>query len=194
MTSVRSILSSIALDKHQYLQQIRNDAEKKYRKQFDILIQEIDYLIKYDLDFDTLTDLNDEFPILIKKLEELFERCKRICKRYAPKNTTEQFSNLEKTSKYAYAQTCKSIKVIDACVKFNTLFSLFEIRLNMLNNKIKRMDRSRRRTVRSHSIIKSSRIRLSRTNSKLPRARSNPSIDVFYRNFDNFSTLMKSEM
>jgi len=194
MTSVRSILSSIALDKQNFLQQIRNDAEKKYRKQFDTLIQEIDYLIKYDLDFDILTDLNDEFPILIKKLEELFERCKKICKRYAPKNTTEQFSNLEKTSKYAYAQTCKSIKVIDACVKFNTLFSIFETSLNILNNKIKRMNRSRRRTIRSHSIIKSSRSRLTRVESKSSRTMSNHSIDVFYKNFEDFSTLMKSEM
>ena len=194
MTSVRSILSSIALDKQQYLQQIRDDAEKKYKKKFNGLIHDIDYLIKYEMDFDILKYLNEHFPTLLEKLEELFERCKRICKRYAPKNTIEQFSNLEKTSKYAYAQTCKSIKVIDACVKFNTLFSLFEIRLNMLNNKIKIMDRSRRRTVRSHSIIKSSRSRLTRVDSKSSRTRSNPSIDVFYRNFEDFSTLMKSEM
>jgi DNA-binding protein H-NS len=194
MTSVRSILSSIALDKQQCLQQIRDDAEKKYKKQFNELIHDIDDLIKYEIDFDILKYLNDKFPALIKKLEELFEKCKRVCKKYAPEQTKEQFAGLERTSKYAYAQTCKSIKVIDACVKFNTLFSLFEIRLNMLNNKIKIMDRSRRRTVRSHPIIKSSKSRSTRDDSKSSRTRSNPSIDVFYRNFADFSTLMKSEM
>lgn len=197
MNSVRSILSSIALDKQHYLQQIRDDAEKKYKKKFNGLILEIDYLIKYEMDYDILNDLNEHFQTLIEKLEELFEKCKRVCKRYAPKYTKEQFTDLERTSKYAYAQTCKSIKVIDACVKFNTLFSIFETNLNRLNNRIMSMDRSKRRTIRSNSVIRPSKSRSTNVSSKSYKVMSkvirNPLIEEFYRNFDKFSTLMKSE-
>lgn len=202
MNRVRSILSSIALDKHQHLQQIRDDAEQKYSTQFIRLIQEVDHLIDSDLSSDSELDmfmlqkLNDHFIKLIQKLEDLFERCKKICKKYAPENVIDQLDSLERESRYSYAQTCKSIKVIDACVKFNTLFSLFEVRLNKLNKKLRSIGQSRRRkTIRVQSRLEnySTNISVSPTRTRSRVIHGSPVMN-FYKNFKTFTSIMKSEI
>lgn len=127
---------------NEYLQQIRDSAEKKYKLQYEKILTGIDFLIdsKTDLNWSVmiLHRVNEQLPSVLIKLYELFTLCKEKCNKEIPPNTPQrdQLNDLETKNKYAYAQTCKSLKIIKACIKFNSLCSLFESRLNRLFQKI----------------------------------------------------------
>jgi len=199
-SKIQKTINKITLDDQKLLQRFRDDANAKYTEQYHDLINEIDYLRSNEIVFHTLQNVNDGLKQLLENLMRLFDRCKTICKRYAPIETFDQLDQMENDSKYAYAQTCKSIRVIEDCVKFLTLYALFEMRLQELKTKIDRLDRIKRRTLRAYTRVDEPRSR-SRSRSK-SRSRSQSRsriklspgmdpIDLFYKRVDAFSRIIK---
>ena len=166
MNFIKSLIQETnAHRNNELLQKIRNNAEKKYTRQFCKLVTEIDFLIDEKIDLTRsatpLNSVNDQLLSVIIKLNDLFAKCKKECAKHAPPNAREQFDDLETNNKYSYAQICKSVKIIEACIKFNYLFSMFETRLNRLYSKLKlsktRASRSRYSSKSKHSKSKTLR-------------------------------------
>jgi len=192
MNFIKTIISDT--NNNELLQKIRDDAEKKYTRQFGKLLTGIDFLIdeKTDLTWSVviLNRVNDQLPSVIKKLNDLFARCKKECKKHAPSHTIEQFDDLETNNKYSYAQTCKSFKIIEACIKFNYLFSLFETRLNRLYRKTKS---SKTRASRSASRSSSSSKSKSKTRRESPKSPTINSLDKFIETYREFVLFTKRQ-
>ena len=171
MNQIRKLLSRIRPTDQTQLQQIRNEAEAAYTNKFYLLLTELEYLNEIELDEEILTYANKRLPILIQEIDDLFNTCKTACNKAAPHTLLKDLEHLSKSNKYAYTQTCKSLKTIESCIQFNTLYSMFESRLNKLNRKLEKQTPSRktgtRRSSRSlktktRSIRSSSRRRINR--------------------------------
>ena len=124
---------------HNKIQRIRDKATKKYTKQFDGLLSSVDYLLSPNNEYYThiIEQINQEMPKMISKLESLFGRCKKVCEQKIPANAKIQLSKVAVKNKYAFVNTCKTVSVIEECIKFLALYNLFETRLRMLNDRLR---------------------------------------------------------
>ena len=182
MNQLRKLLSRTRTANQPTLQKIRDEAVAKYEDQFYLLLTELEYLNEIELDEEVLTYVNTRVPLLLKEIDDLFENCKTACIQAAPRSLHEDLEELSKSNKYAYAQTCKSLKTIEACVQFNTLFSMFESRLHALNRKLGKHTPSRRSSAKTRTKTKPT----STAKSRQPRQIARHTIRKFHKYYNQF--------
>jgi len=144
MNQVKKLLSRLRPQDPLQLQKIRDEAAARYENKFYLLLTEIEYLNEIELDEEVLAYANKHLPLLLQEIDDLFNTCKTACNKAAPHTLRKDLEHLSKSNKYAYAQTCKSLKTIEACIQFNTLYSMFESRLHALNRKLDKQTPSRK--------------------------------------------------
>lgn len=172
MNQIRQILSILRPNTQFDLQKIRDEAEAKYKNKFYLLLTELEYLNEIELDEKVLTYVNNRVPLLLQEFAKLFKKCKTACNKAAPRSLHEDLEQLSKSNKYAYTQTCKSLKIIKECIQFNTLYSMFETRLNKLSRKLDETNSLRKPSSRKSS--KKSVIKMSKTRSRRSSNNSTP--------------------
>jgi len=193
----RSVINYTLTDQDRS-QKIRDLAYDKYVKQYADLIKEIDFMNSNSVNFYALQYTNIRLKQLLEKLKQLFDRCKMVCKPYAKKVESDDLDQMETNNKYAYANVCKSFRVIDDCIKFVTLCKLFEIPLRLLKTKIDRLSTANRYTLRNYPSLVRSRSRrriqnsISRSKSR-SKSRSmdkkspeKDQLDLFYKRVREF--------